>query len=163
MILGQDVFSMLEELEELVDRAAKIPLSGKVLVDDEAVFEIIDRIKASLPEEIKDAQWILNERQRIMEEAQAESQRILEKGRSYAEKLTEESEISQQAQAQAEDLVRQAQAYAQEVKTGSLRYADELFQYAESKIFESYQSLQQSREDLKTRVKPEEREVKAGQ
>jgi cell division septum initiation protein DivIVA len=154
---------MLEEVEEIIDRATKIPLTGKVLIDDSAVFDLIDQIKAALPEEIKDAQWILNERQHIMDEAQVESQRIVEKGRTYVEKMTAESEINRQAQAYAEDLVRQAQAYAQEVKTGALQYADELFQYAETKMMASYQAIQHNREELKNNaVKAEEREKEQG-
>jgi cell division septum initiation protein DivIVA len=154
--LERDALSMLEELEEIVDRGTKIPLSGKVLIDDSLVFDLIDRIRAALPEEIKDAQWIINERQRIMDEAQSESRRLMEQGKSYAEKLAEESEISKQAQAYAEDLVKQAQNYAQEVKNGALQYADELFQYTENKLTETYQALKHNREELKNRAVSEE-------
>jgi len=159
--LESDVMALLEEIEEIVDRGTKTPLSGKVLVDDAAIFELVDRIRAALPEEIRDAKWILSERQRIMDEAHAESQRILERGKSYAEKLAEENEIVKQAQAYAEDIVKQAQNFAREVKMGALQYADEMLQYAEGKINESLVALRRNREELKGRAKREERDKPA--
>lgn len=156
--MSSDVLGMLEELEEIIDRATKIPLSGKVLVDDNLVFDLIDRIRAALPEEIRDAQWILSERQRIMDEAQSESQRIMERGKTYVEKLSEENEIAKQAQTYAEDLVKQAQAYAREVKIGALQYADEMLFYAEGKLSESIQAVKRNREELKIKAKRDDKE-----
>lgn len=159
--MESDVQSLLDELEEIVDRGTKIPMTGKVLVDDSVVFEILDRIRAALPDEIQDAKWVLSERQRIVNEAQSEAQKIMERGKGYAEKLTEENEIVKQAQAYAEDIVKQAQAFAREVKLGAAQYADELLQHVDAKLQESLQSLRHNREELRNMVKRDEREKPA--
>lgn len=157
MDLESDVLSLLDELEEIVDRGTKIPMTGKVLVDDSVVFEILDRIRAALPEEIQDAKWVLNERQRIVNEAQSEAQKIMERGKSYAEKMAEENEVVKQAQAYAEDIVKQAQAFAREVKLGAAQYADELLQHVDTRLQESIQSLRRNREELRSLAKEREK------
>lgn len=159
--MEHDVFEILEELEEIVDRGTKIPMTGKVLVDDSVIFELIDRMRTSLPEEIRNAQRVLYERQKILDEAQAEAERIMERGKSYIEKMAGENEVAKQAQNYAEDLVRQAQAYAKEVKVGAVQYADELLQQVEKSVGETLQGLRKNREELRTLAKRDQREKKA--
>ncbi|WP_372503573.1 ATPase [Acididesulfobacillus acetoxydans] len=158
--MDNDVLAMIEELEEIVDRGTKIPMTGKVLVDDTGVFDILDRIRAALPEEIQDAKWILSERQRIINEAETEAQKIVERGKSYAEKMAGEDEIAKQAEAYAEDIVKKAQAYAREVKAGAAQYADELLGHVDARLQDSLQSLRHNREELRTMAKREEQEKK---
>jgi hypothetical protein len=152
-ILDSDVLSLLEELEEIIDRGVKIPMTGKVLVDDSVIFELLDRIRSVMPEEMRNAKWILNERQRIIDEAQAEAQKLMDRGKSYMEKMAEDNEIVKQAQGYAEDVVRQAQIYAREVKFGAVQYADELLESIEVKVHETVQSIRRNREELKITVK----------
>jgi vacuolar-type H+-ATPase subunit H len=152
-ILDSDVLGLLEELEEIVDRGVKIPMTGKVLVDDSVIFELLDRIRSVMPEEVRNAKWILNERQRIIDEAQAEAQKLIDRGKSYMEKMAEDNEIVKQAQSYAEEVVRQAQIYAREVKFGAVQYADELLESIEAKVHETVQSIRRNREELKITVK----------
>ena len=156
--LENDVLALLEELEEIVDRSPKIPMTGKVLVDDNALFEIIDRMRTSLPEEIRNAKWVLTERQKLLDEAHAEAERILERGKSYIEKMAEENEVAKQAQAYAEDIARQAQTYAKEVKFGAMQYADEMLQQVEKNVTETLQAIRKNREELRNLAKREQRE-----
>lgn len=158
MELENDVLALLEELEEIVDRGTKIPMTGKVLVDDNIIFELIDRMRASLPEEIRNAKWVLTERQKIMDEAHAEAERLLEQGKTYIEKMAEENEVVKQAQGYAEDIARQAQAYAKEVKFGAMQYADETLLQVEQSVTETLQALRHNREELRNLAKREQRE-----
>jgi vacuolar-type H+-ATPase subunit H len=162
--LDSDVLGLLEELEEIVDRGVKIPMTGKVLVDDSVIFELLDRIRSILPEEIRNAKWILNERQRIIDEAQAEAQKLMDRGKNYMEKMAEDNEIVKQAQSYAEEVVRQAQNYAREVKFGAVQYADEMLENIEVKVHETVQAIRRNREELKITVKEKtaETEVKSG-
>lgn len=160
MALEHDVFEILEELEEIVDRGTKIPMTGKVLVDDTQIFELIDRMRTSLPDEIRDAQRVLYERQKLLDEAKSEADHIIERGKSYIEKLAGENEVSKQAQNYAEDLARQAQNYAKEVKMGAVQYTDELLQQVEKSVGETLQALRKNREELRTLAKRDQREKK---
>lgn len=155
--MESDVLSLLEELEEIVDRGTKIPMTGKVLVDDTVIFELLDRIRSALPEELRNAKWVLTERQRILDEAESEAKKVVEQGRNYVEKIAGENEVVKQAQNYAEDIVKKAQIFAREVKSGAVNYADDVLQHVEEKVYESIQSLHRNREELKGMLKQEER------
>ncbi|MGI6119577.1 MAG: ATPase [Desulfosporosinus sp.] len=147
--MENDIASLLNEVEEIIDHGTKIPMTGKVLVDDAVVFELLDRIRAAMPEEITNAKWVLKERQRILDEAQAEAQKVMERGKSYIDKMAAENEVVKQAQNYGEDIVRQAQTFAQDVKIGAVQYADEILQHVEQSLCEKLESLRINREELK--------------
>ena len=67
------VLELLEEIEDIVDTASGFPLTGKIMVDAQELLEIVKDIRAELPEEIQQAQWIKNERDRILDEAKTET------------------------------------------------------------------------------------------
>lgn len=144
-----DILSLLNEVEEIVDNGTKIPMTGKVLVDDSVIFELLDKVRAALPEELTNAKWVLKERQRILDEAEAEAQKLMEKGKTYVDKMAIENEVVIQAQIYGEDIVKQAQTFAREVKTGAVQYADEMLQHVEKSLQQTLQSLRENREELK--------------
>ena len=147
--MESDILSLLNEMEEIVDHGPKIPMTGKVLVDDTVIFELLDRVRAALPEELANAKWVLKERERILNEAQTEAQKLMERGKLYVDKLAVENEVVKQAQSYGEDIVRQAQSYARDVKIGSVQYADEMLQHVEKSLYETLQALRKNHEELK--------------
>lgn len=157
--MESDVMSLLNEMEEIVDHSPKIPMTGKVLVDDTVIFELLDRVRAALPEELSNAKWVLKERERILSEAQTEAQKLMEQGKSYVDKMAVENEVVKQAQSYGEDIVRQAQSYARDVKLGSVQYADELLQHVEQSLYETIQSLRKNREELKGLAKEDRNNI----
>ncbi|MDR3599188.1 MAG: ATPase [Desulfosporosinus sp.] len=153
--MESDILSLLIEVEEIVDHGPKIPMTGKVLVDDTVIFELLDRVRAALPEELSNAKWVLKERERILNEAQVEAQRLMERGKNYVDKMAVENEVVKQAQIYGEDIVRQAQTFAHDVKIGAVQYADEMLQHLEQSLYETLQSLRKNREQLKELAKEE--------
>ena len=71
------VLELLEEIEEIVDTAAGFPLTGKIMVASQELLELVRKIRAELPDAIQQAQWIKDERQRILDEAKNEYESIL--------------------------------------------------------------------------------------
>ncbi|MDP4125686.1 MAG: ATPase [Bacillota bacterium] len=147
--MESDILGLLNELEEIVDHGPKIPMTGKVLVDDTVIFELLDRVRAALPEELTNAKWVIKERERILSEAQQEAQKLMERGKSYVDKMAVENEVVKQAQSYGEDIVRQAQSFAREVKIGAVQYADEMLLHVEESLYETLQSLRKNHEELK--------------
>jgi len=68
-----EIFTLLEELEDIMEKSRSVPFSNKCIVDKEQILDIIKEIRLKLPEEIKQAKWIKEERQRILVEAQNEA------------------------------------------------------------------------------------------
>ena len=72
-----EIFTLLETLEEMLEQGKKVPFTDKVVVDKEAILEIIKEIRLKLPDELKQAKWVKEERQRILSEAQKEANDIV--------------------------------------------------------------------------------------
>jgi len=155
--LENRLFTLLEHLEEILDRGTKVPLTGKVMVDEDSVLEIIDGIRSVLPEEIRQANLILAEKDHFIEDARSEGQRIVDRAQKQAEQLLQENEVVSQSRVYAEEIVRKAQQYSREVKLGALKYSDDLLNDLENKIEESYKAIKESREELNSLARWDEK------
>ncbi len=74
-----EIFTLLETLEDILEKSKSIPFTEKAIVDKEEVLEIIKDVRLKLPDELKQAKWIKEERGRILQEAQKEADDIVEK------------------------------------------------------------------------------------
>src|SRR6266542_3007320 len=72
-----DVLVLIDKLDDLVHNAKAVPLTDQVRIDREEIYDILDQMRATIPEEIKQARWIVKERQEMLAEAKRESDRIL--------------------------------------------------------------------------------------
>ena len=70
-----EIYTFLDNLEELLESGAKVPFSSKVMVDAEELREIIEEMRLKIPDELKQAKWVKEERQRIIADAEAEAQK----------------------------------------------------------------------------------------
>ena len=98
------VLELLEEIEEIVDTAAGFPLTGKIMVDSEELLEIVREIRSELPDEIHQAQWIKNERERIISEAKTQYDAVIADAQKQAENLVESNGITVQSKMKADVL-----------------------------------------------------------
>lgn len=143
------VLKLLEELEDIVENGSSIPFAHKVLVDRNEILELIKEIRIQLPDEIKQAQWIKEERQRILVEAQQEAEMVLEEANKHIMIMVNDSEITKAAQQQAQEIVAQAQVTAKELRLGARDYVDELLGQAEESFMRLLQTLQENRNEIK--------------
>lgn len=117
-----ELFRLLDQMEELLDSSRQI--FGKALfVDVEKFFFLLNRIRVSLPEEIKRAAKLEEEREKILQKAREEAEEILKKAREEAERLTEESEIIKRAQQKGMEIIAQAEMRSKEIISGAEEYA----------------------------------------
>src|SRR5919108_2192049 len=73
-----DVLVLIDKLDDLVHNAKAVPLTDQVRLDREEIYEILDQMRATIPEEIKQARWIVKERQEMLAEAKRECDRIIQ-------------------------------------------------------------------------------------
>lgn len=121
-----DILSMVDRLEALVTAGTRVPLSGKIMVDEQEVLEILDQMRESIPEEIKLSKRTLQERDRIVAQAQMEAQNIIELAKEQADLLLDEKGLVSEAQGHSAVLVRDAQEEAMRVRMGADNYAREI-------------------------------------
>lgn len=143
------VLKLLEELEDIIESGSSIPFAHKVLVDKNEVLELIKEIRIQLPDEIKQAQWIKEERQRILVEAQQEADVVLEEANKHIMEMVDENEITKAARQQAGEIIAQAQINAKELRIGARDYVDELLGQAENSFIKLIETIQENRNEIK--------------
>lgn len=140
---------LLDQLENLVDSSPRVPLTGKVLVDAEEILDIVDRVRGSLPEEVRRAEWIASEKERLMKDTQDEASRLLKQAEDYAAKLINESELVQQAKVDAKRILQEAQVRAQELTVGATEYADRTLTELADHLEKTIKVVVRGREELR--------------
>ena len=128
-------------------------------MDKEEVYDILDQMRATIPEEIKQARWIVKERQEMLAEAKRESERIVKEARDEQNRLIGEEEIVKQAERQAEDIVEDARAREREIRLGAEDYADDILNTLEVNLQKFIAAVQRGRDRLQGREGGEEPEV----
>ena len=124
--VAMDVLVLIDKLDDLVHNAKQVPLTDQVRVDKEEIYDILDQMRATIPEEIKQARWIVKERQEMLAEAKREAERIVKEARERQERLISNEEVTKAAERAAEDIVEDARAREREIRLGAEDYADEI-------------------------------------
>ncbi len=147
-----DVMQLIDRIEEIVDEGRTIPFSSSKLVDPDKIFEIIDEIRANFPDELKQARWIVKERQEMLEEAEKEANRILEEARDRAAAIASEQEIVKLAEQQAAAILDNAREKEREIRLGAEDYADEMLANLEVNLGKLLTAVQRARDRLQGKV-----------
>ncbi len=103
-----DILHLVDRLEELFNEARTIPFTRNVVVDEDKMLDIIDQMRVTVPEEVKKAQQINTQKERILAQAQEEASRIVTLAKEKAEQMIEREAIVKSAQTRARQIVAQA-------------------------------------------------------
>lgn len=144
-----EILSVLETLEDLVEKSISVPFSGKCLVDKEEILEIVKEVRLKLPDDIKQAKWVKEERQRILMEAQKEANNMLKDAEGKIASLVDEHEITKKAYEQANEIVTGAQKNAREIRLGTKDYADSVLNKVEEILNDTIEVIKMDRQELK--------------
>jgi len=116
-----DILHLVDRLEELFNEARSVPFTHSVIVDEDRILDIIDQMRVSIPEEIKKAQQLMAQRDRVMAQAQEEVTRTLNLAREKSDSLVERDPIVQAANARSDQIIAQGRVEADATR----READE--------------------------------------
>jgi regulator of protease activity HflC (stomatin/prohibitin superfamily) len=142
-----DILQLIDRLEEIFNESRAIPLTHSVIVDEDRMLDIIDQMRITVPEEVKKAQQILTQRDRILAQAQEEAERTLNLARERAEQMVQQSTIVVEAQKEAERILNQAQQEAEHIRREADAYALQSLQRLEEEL---EQLLRQVRNGIAT-------------
>ncbi len=111
-----DILQLIDRLEELFNESKSIPLTRNVMVDEDRMLDIIDQMRIAIPEEVKKAQQLLGQRDRVLAQAQEEANRTLELARQKADQLASKELGVQEAQRRADLILSQARSDADTIR-----------------------------------------------
>ena len=144
-----DVLKLIDEVEDIVEAGSSLPFSSRVMVDKEELLDILKEIRIKLPDEIKQAAWIKEERQRILDDAQSDADKLLKDAESRLEEMLEKDGISKMANQRAEEIIYRAQAHSKEIRIGAMEYADNLLLDSQENLKEVINLINQNRKELR--------------
>lgn len=137
-----DILQLIDRLEELFNESKAIPLTHNVMVDEDRMLELIDQMRIAIPEEVKKAQQVLAQRDRVMAQAQEEANRTLALAREKADQMAHKDNIAVEAQRRAEQILNQARADAEATRVDADNY-----------VLDSLMRLQEELERLGNQVR----------
>ena len=117
-----DILQLIDRLEELFNDSKSIPLTRNVMVDEDRMLDIIDQMRIAIPEEVKKAQQLLGQRDRVLAQAQEEANRTLELARQKADQLASKELVVQEAQRRGEQILTQARVDAENTRDDANDY-----------------------------------------
>lgn len=144
-----ELLELLEQLEDTLERGLNVPFSGRCLVRRDEVLELIQDIRLKLPDDIKQARSISEERAHILSEAENRAEEIVRNAETRITAMVDEHEISRKAVEQAEVIIGNAKKNAREIRLGTREYADGVLDKVESILGETMDIIRQNRQELK--------------
>jgi cell division septum initiation protein DivIVA len=132
-----DILHLVDRLEEIFNSGTTVPLTHKLMVDEDRVLEIIDQMRVSIPEEVKKAQQVLAQRDRVMAQAQEEAARTVALAKEKSEQLVSREAIVQAAQVRAEQLLQAARVDAESIRAEADDYTLDVLTRLEAELVKS--------------------------
>jgi hypothetical protein len=119
-----DLSARIQQLEELVRDAKSMPLSSSALLNRDEVLELIVQMKDSLPDEIKQARWIVKDREELLAKARRDAEAMVDQARDEQLRLASHEAVVQRAQEEAERIVQEANEDGRRLRLESEDYVD---------------------------------------
>jgi hypothetical protein len=129
-----DIQHLVDRLEDLIDEGRHVPFSKYTLIDEERALEIIDQMRISVPEQIEKAARLLNQRDRLLAQANEEATRVLDIARERSTEMTQRDAIVQTAQNRASNIIEQARREAEVIRSDADAYVLEVLKELESQL-----------------------------
>lgn len=135
-----DIFARLDKLEDFIANSKRVPLSSSVMVNEAEFYDLLDDIRATLPNELKSARLVSKDRDRIMTEAQRKEEELLERAEKRAEDMVQQTEIIKQAELERDHMIDEAQEEARKIIYDAEDVADRIFGELEASLIEVKES-----------------------
>ncbi len=117
-----DILQLIDRLEELFNESKNVPFTKNVMVDEDRMLDIIDQMRIAIPEEVKKAQQLLGQRDRVLAQAQEEANRTLELARQKADQMVTKDIVAVEGQRRSDMLLTQARSEAENIRADADDY-----------------------------------------
>ena len=143
-----EILDSIDIIEDTIEKGLNIPLAGKCMLDKDELLDLIQDIRLKLPDDLKQAKWVKDERQRILVDAQKEANEIIKSTEDKIISMINENEITKRAKEKADELINAANKRAKEIRQSTRQYADDVLADMEKIIEKTIQTLRDNRISL---------------
>ena len=144
-----EVLTLLETIEDILERSAKLPFTKKNLIDKDEILDVVKEIRLKLPDELKQAKWVKEERQKILLDAQKEANDLIKEAENRIISMIDEHEITKKAYEQKAEIIDSANAFSKDLIDGTKEYADGILADLENNLKEKLETVKSNRKELK--------------
>ena len=144
-----EIFTLLDTLEDLIESAKKVPFSEKAIIERDEFLDLIKEIRLKLPDELKQAKWVKEERERILAEAQKEADDVVKEAENRIISMIDEHEITKKAYEQKNEIMSQANENSRQITQGAREYADGILENLAKSLERTLKEIESDRKELK--------------
>ncbi len=120
-----DILHLVDRLEELINNSRSIPFTRNVILDEDRILDLIDQMRVAIPEEVKKAQQIIAQKDRVIAQAKEEAERTVNLAKEKSEKLTDRDGIVKEAKKKASQIEAEAESRAKKTQAEADEYVTE--------------------------------------
>lgn len=131
----------LDQIEDILDASKSVPFSNKISVEKERVYDVMNEIRLNLPNEIRTAQRIIEDHDKIIADARSKAVSILKEAEEEAKLLTNDHEIFRRAAEQATETIEETKRNARDMRLNAMDYADEILEKTENMVREAMENI----------------------
>lgn len=140
---------IMDDIQELVEKAKSVPLSGKKMIESERLLELIDELRTNMPKEVQIAKNLAAESNTIIDNAKQEAERIVQQAEERAKMMIDQNEITRQAQQRAGEIIGKANHEASKIRQAADSYIESIMKKADDQLSENLAELKKTRQQLK--------------
>jgi vacuolar-type H+-ATPase subunit H len=144
-----EILDVLEEFEKIIEESGRIPMTSRVIINEDILYNFVDKFRAMLPGSVREAERVLREKERILEDAEQERGNIIESAKTKLERITGESEIVKMAITQGEGIIEEAKGNARKLTTGAYNYADDVMNALQAELEKLLQTVRSGRDEIR--------------
>lgn len=155
-----EIFTLLETLEDILEKSKTVPFTDKSIVSKNEILDIIKEIRLKLPDELKQAKWIKEERERIIKEAQKDADDIVKEAENRIISMIDEHEITKQANERKNEIITTANDMYREYQNNANAYVDGILKDVEDRMIKLVDALNSVEINLQGRIETIQEERK---
>lgn len=147
-----EIFALLETLEDILEKSKTVPFTTKSIVDKNEILDIIKEVRLKLPDELKQAKWIKEERERIIAEAQKDAEDIVKEAENRIISMIDEHEITKKAYEKKTEIIATANDIYREFSNNASSYADGVLKDVEDTMLKLCETINNVELNLQSRI-----------
>jgi len=151
-----DILYLLDQLEEVLGGGSHLPLTSRTLVDEQEILDILDQIRVAIPDEIKAARRLTQERDQVLADARAEADRMVQEADAHVEARLAEHHLVRTAEARAAEVEDRAMAEAERMRREADAYAYRVMQHLRDQVSQVSSTVERGLHELEPKNQRQE-------
>lgn len=143
-----NTLKLIDSLEEMLEIAHKIPLTGNIMIKGDEVFDLLNEIRDSFQEEVKKARQIVREREQMIDSAKREADMIIKGVEANIENMISETSVKRRADQKAAEIKEAAYKKASQLINHSESYSEEILNTLDNYVNKCSNNIKEAKRQL---------------